>query len=66
MNQRNKSNTGSSLIYNMSAKHEQHECDTSATLATRVRHEWHKCDSSATRVLHEQHECDTSEKFRFW
>ena len=48
---------GSSLIYNTSARHERHECDTSATLVTRVRHE---CDTSATRVLYERHECDTS------
>ena len=47
---------GSSLIYNTSARHEQHECDTSETWATRVRH---KCDTSATRttrVLHERRE----------
>ena len=31
----------------MSARHERHECDTSATLAIRVRH---KCDTSATRT----------------
>ena len=46
---------GSSLIYNTSARHKRHECDTSNTSATR-----------ATRVLHEWHECDTSEKFWFW
>ena len=52
----------SCLIYNASARHEQHECNTSAT---RVRHEWHECyanDTSVTRVLHERRECDTSEK----
>ena len=49
----------SSLIYNTSARHERHECDTSAT---RVRHEQRKCDTIATRALHERHECDTSEK----
>ena len=60
----------SSLIYNTSARHEWHECDTSATP---VRHEWtratrvqHKCDTSAKRVLHERHECDTNEKIWFW
>ena len=37
--------SGSSLIYNMSATHERHECNTSVTLATRVRC---KCDMSAT------------------
>ena len=36
-----------SLIYNMSAKQERHECDTS--------------DISATRVQHKQHECDTND-----
>ena len=30
----------SSLIYNMSARHERHECDTRAT---RVLHERHEC-----------------------
>ena len=30
----------SNLIYNTSARHEGHECDTSATRTTRVRHEW--------------------------
>ena len=57
---------GSSLIYNMSARHEQHECDTSntnATLTTRVRQKRHECDTSARRVLHERHQCNTSEKF---
>ena len=49
----------STPIYNTSARHERHECNTSAT---RERHEQHKSDTSATRVLHEQHECDTSEK----
>ena len=59
---------GSSQIYNTSARHEQHECDTNATQvqhecnnrATRVRYEQHECDTSATRVLQERHECDTS------
>ena len=49
----------SSLIYNTSARHERHECNTSAT---RERHEQHKSDTSATRVLHERQKCDTSEK----
>ena len=44
----------------MSARREQHECNTNYPSATRVRHEQHKCDASATRVLHEWHECDTS------
>ena len=50
----------SSLIYNTSARHERHKCDTSDTNATRKGHEQHECDTSATRVLHERHECDTS------
>ena len=41
-----------SLFYNTSARHEEYECDTIDTRATR-----------ATRVLHEGHVCDTSEKF---
>ena len=44
------------LIYNTSARHERHECDTSAIRAT-------ECNTSATRVLHGRHECRTSEKF---
>ena len=40
----------SSLIYNTSARHERHECDTSATRATPVRHECYTNDTSATRV----------------
>ena len=41
-------------------RHDQHECDTSVTLAIRVRHERHHCHTSATRMLHEPHECNTS------
>ena len=61
----------SSLIYNMSARQERHECDTSATQATRVwherrdsdtnetiaRHYWDTSDTSAARVQ----ECDTND-----
>ena len=65
---------GSSLIYNTSARHEPHECDTSDKNATRLRHEsdtsdtsetgvQQECNTSATQVLHERHECDTSEAF---
>ena len=52
----------SSLIYNTSTRnerHEWHECNTSATLGTRVQHEQHKCNTSATRV---RHECYTNNK----
>ena len=43
-------NFRSSLIYNTSARHERHECDTSDTCATQVRHESYMNDTSATRV----------------
>ena len=32
-------------------RQDRHECNTSATLATRVVHEWHECDTSATRTI---------------
>ena len=41
-------------------RHERRECDTSDTIATRVRH---KCDTNATQTTRVQHECymnDTS------
>ena len=38
-------------------RHEQHECTTSETRATRV---WHRCEKSAIWVLHKRHDCDTS------
>ena len=47
----------SSLIYNTTATHERHECNTSVTLVTRVRHEQHEWDTSAT---HARHECYTN------
>ena len=40
----------SSLIYNMSARHERHECNTSETRTTQVRHECYTNDTSPTRV----------------
>ena len=40
----------SSLIYNMSAPHERHECNTSETRTTHVRHECYTNDTSSTRV----------------
>ena len=43
----------SSLIYNTSARHERHECDTSATRETWV---WYKCDTSATRTTRVRYE----------
>ena len=52
----------SSLIYNTSARHERCECNTSATLATRVLHERHECytnDASATRVKNFDFDNDT-------
>ena len=54
---------GSSLIYNTSARHERHECDTSDTSktgATRVRHECHTNDTSATRVKNFDFDNDSS------
>ena len=48
-----------SLIYNASARHEQHECDTSDTNATWVRHkrhEWNTSDTSATQTTKVWHE----------
>ena len=48
----------SSLIYNTSARHERHECDTSNISETRVRH---KCDTSATRTTRLRHKCYTNE-----
>ena len=41
-------------------RHERYECDTSATLATRVGHEQQECNTSAARVLKERYECGTS------
>ena len=41
-------------------RHDQHECDTSVTLAIRVSHERHHCHTSSTRMLHKPHECNTS------
>ena len=53
----------SSLIYNASARHEQHECDTShtsETRATRVRHQCYTSDTSATRVKNFDFDSGTS------
>ena len=41
-------------------QHEQHECNTSTTLATQVRHERHECNKSAIQVRHECYMNDTS------
>ena len=49
--------SGSSLIYNTSARNEQHECNASAT---RVRHEQHEWDTSNTSATQVQHECSTN------
>ena len=51
----------SSLFYNMSVRHERHECDTSETRATRVRHECYTNDTSATRVKNFDFDNNTSE-----
>lgn len=50
----------SSLIYNMSARQERHECDTSATQATRVWHERRDSDTSETMARHYWDTSDTS------
>ena len=49
-----------SLFYNMSARHERHDCDTSDTSATQVCNERHDCDTSETRVTRVRCKCDTS------
>ena len=54
--------SGSSLIYNTSARHKLHECitsDTNATQVTQIQHKQHECNTRATRVLHKRHECNT-------
>ena len=51
---------GSSLFYNMSVRHEQHECDTSDMNTTRVQHERHECSTSETLVQRECHTSDTT------
>ena len=43
----------SSLIYNTSSRHLQHQCNTSVTLATQMQHEWDTREMSATQVWHE-------------
>ena len=53
--------TGSSLIYNTSARHKRHECNTSRTLATRVRQEEHECNTSATQTTRVSQECYTND-----
>ena len=50
---------GSSLIYNTSARHERHECDTSDTSVTQVRYECYTNDTSATRVKNFDFDNDT-------
>ena len=57
-----------SLIYNTSARHEQHEWDTSDTSATWMLHKtkrvWHECytnDTSATRLKNVDFDNDPSE-----
>ena len=51
---------GSSLIYNTSARHERHECNTNGTNPTRVQHECNMSETGATRVQHKWRECVTS------
>ena len=54
----------SSLFYYTSARHEQHECntnDTSATRTLRVWLEWDMSDTSATRTTWVRHKCYTND-----
>ena len=44
-------------------RHERHECNTSATLATRVRY---KCGTSATRTRLVRHGCYTNDASATW
>ena len=46
----------SSLVYNTSARHERHECDTWNTSAIQVRRECNANDTSATRMTRVPHE----------
>ena len=52
--------SGSSLIYNTSARQKRHECNTSVTLPTQVRHECKTNDTSATGVINFDFVNDTS------
>ena len=54
-----------SPFYNMSARHEQHECDTSETQATRVQRECYTNNTSATRVKYFDFDKDTSKNIFF-
>ena len=47
----------SSLIYNTSARHEQHECDTGNTSETRPT----RCNTSTTQTTRVRHECYTND-----
>ena len=47
------------LIYNTTARHERHECDTDDTNATRVRHECYTSDTISTRVKKFDYDNDT-------
>ena len=52
------------IIYNTSVRHERHEgheCNTKATLATRVQHEWDTSDTTATQLQHERYTNDTND-----
>ena len=52
----------SSIPYNTSARHKQHERNTRDTSVTRLWHKWDSYNRNATWVLHERRECDTSQK----
>ena len=48
-------------IYNMSARHERHKCDTNDTSATQVRRECYTNDTSVARVKNVDFDNDSSE-----
>ena len=47
----------SSLFYNISVRHERHECDVNKTRATKL---WRECHTIATRTTRVQHVCYTN------
>ena len=59
-------NIWSSLIYNTSTRHEWHECNMSATQATRMQHECNTSDTNATRKPHECHTSATQVRCEYY
>ena len=52
----------SSLFYNISARHEQKECDTSDTIVIQTTQVQHECNASETGTSRVQYECYTNDK----